>query len=177
MLVALRAGVWSTGAVGGMSPQSVLDCLQHRPQLGATRVLLDQVDHPPQDRPLVATTLAPPGATLSDSLKPTTPKQGDADRYRRFRSLESFGDIGNRLAIRPQLKKRRSSFAVQSRFTAAPVLDLDQWTAATRCISPNHAVTVGTSGAAIRSGRVSAGRRAAALRIVSSIVSSDFSAK
>ena len=61
------------------------------------------------DRPCVLrdgrSTLAWPQTTFSDSAKSTTPKYKDAVRYRRFRSLESFGDIGDRLTSRPQLKK------------------------------------------------------------------------
>ena len=41
-----------------VSPQCILDPLQHRPQLGALRIRLDEVNHPPQDRPLIGIDVA-----------------------------------------------------------------------------------------------------------------------
>jgi hypothetical protein len=43
---------------GLICPQCVLDRLQHRPQLGALGVRLDEVDHPPKYRPLVGIQIA-----------------------------------------------------------------------------------------------------------------------
>ena len=39
--------------LGLISPQCALDRLQHWTQLGAGSVLMDQINHPPQDRPFV----------------------------------------------------------------------------------------------------------------------------
>ena len=44
--------------LGLIGPQCVLDRLQHRPQLGALGVRLDEVDHPPKYRPLVGIQIA-----------------------------------------------------------------------------------------------------------------------
>ena len=53
-----RPHLFSPDHLGLISPQCVLDRLQHRPQLGALCVRLDQIDHPPQDRPLVGVQIA-----------------------------------------------------------------------------------------------------------------------
>ena len=53
--------------LGLVSPQCVLDRLKHRPQLGAVSVLLDEIDHPPKDRPFVRIRL--PGVRCSTLMK------------------------------------------------------------------------------------------------------------
>ena len=49
---------FSLDQFGLVSTQRVLDRLQHRPQLGALGIRLDEIDHPPQDGPFVGIEVA-----------------------------------------------------------------------------------------------------------------------
>ena len=60
-----------------VSPQCILDRLQHWPQLSTVGIRLDEIDHPPQDRPLVGIEVA--RGPLLDADKDVARQQAVSD--------------------------------------------------------------------------------------------------